>query len=218
MPPVMYTTVDAVKSEMGIEDDAHDALIRRKIRSYSHMFDTIIGRCLAYDDAFTEYVAQPAGRRRLVVSSTPVHDVTEINFEGDVVDVSDYFIEDKDTGFIAKKYGTWGDTAASPANIRRRPRQQPLARYTVTYEKGYITPQQDLDDPQLERDLPYDVEDAILAAVVSGVNQAGVDSAVASLSVGDGSTTFVAQNDATPRQVPALFTEVAHRYKRVSVL
>lgn len=217
---VMYTTLETVKNEMGIDpsDTSNDNKLERKIKVYSDLFDQMTGRSFSYAESFTEMVAQPSGRRKLILPQTPVHSIKKIELEGSEIDADSYFLEDGSVGHISKTTGTWVGTDAGAANIQRRPKVQPIARYVVTYEKGYVTSKQAEDDGSLERTLPYDIEDAVISAVVSGFQQSGVDSSVSSISVGDASTSWDTGDNGMGRQVPEYFTSVAKRYSKITVL
>ena len=215
----MLTTLDTVKEELDA-DDSSDLSIKRKIRVYSDLFRSVADRNFSFESSKTIRVRQPAGRRFLRVHETPLHEVESVRLHSKQgvkeFDADEYFIDDPSTGLIARYHGTWQATSASQGNIRRKPTSQPISTYEIVADVGYVTPKQ-AQDEQLTRDLPYDIEEAIVLAVVSGITQQGVDSAITQISVGDGSTTLDSAGD-TPRQVPQFFMDVAKKYKTVEVL
>ena len=213
----MLTTVTAVRDEMGGDFDIPDSALKRKIRVYSDLFQRICDRDLVFGTDVAK-VALPSRRKRLSVPNTPVTEVLEIRYRDEVIPEDKWTLEDASCGFIKRvDQRNWASTAFASDNVTRSPQKQPLHLYEVEYEGGYVTPQQAMEG--MDRTLPYDIEDAVIAAVVAGVSQQGIDSGIAQISVGDASTRWSSEVfSGMGRQVPTYFEEVADRYKRVTIL
>lgn len=210
------TTVEAVKATAGIDSGDQDFFIARKINVYSQLFAESTDRKWEYTESTVEKVAQPRGSQRLQVNNyLPIDEVIEIKLGDETIDPDTYAIESSESGFIRRIDTTWNTTETWRYNDINPMPFENLYLYEVTYSGGYITPKQSIDGLG-DRNLPYDVEDAVIHAVVTDINQRGVDPNIVSVKVGDGTTKFQSSGNGT--RISPVFQACVKRYKQVSVL
>lgn len=158
------TTVAEALAVLGISDVD---LATRLINSASDLFQNRCNRKFVLTD---EVESIPGfGTDKLRVSRWPVVSVTGITYDGATVDITDLFI-DADAGLLQLQGGfRWtahydGQTIGTPGIPGTE-----LPLYEVTYQGGYITPQHDGDAAAPfdgdDRNLPYDLEEAVLALI-----------------------------------------------------
>jgi len=178
------TTVSTVQDELGISGST--STLERYIRQASDLFRRLTGRKW-YEE--TEYVEKVAGynlKRLMVFDHLPIDQIREIELKTDdtydTVDSSEYEIEDAESGFIRKIAGGWRLTESYYNNIEPTGTSENIKNYRVTYDGGYVTPE-DANLNNKTRDLPYDIEDAVIDFVTSKFVKKGSGSAVDSESI-----------------------------------
>jgi hypothetical protein len=190
--------------------------LERYINVASDLFSQMVGRDLHYREDVAEKVASGGDVRLVVYEATPIDSITSIVIDDGVtsstVDSDDYRIEDADAGLIEQIDGTWEDTEVYAWNIERETKGRQLAHYTVTYDGGWVTQEQDDNDGTLTRDLPYDIEQAVIDYVVMKDARRGRDTAVKSMSNLSASVAYMDQ------EVPPSFVNAVRRYKILEVL
>lgn len=197
--PNALTTLAEVKGELGIacDDVEHDRQIRRRINAVSTTIERFLSRELRYEAGRVETIRSYGGVR-VRVRKPPVVTLTlveNVSLSGpllvDPIELVDVIVEDEgETGILYRVSG-WPDTAAHTCSIARDPlpgTEGPGVR--VTYDGGYVLPQQACDDDSLERSLPEDIEEAAIMAVVSSWTRRGGDIAIKSERSLSGSVTF----------------------------
>ena len=214
------TTVEAVESELGISSGSADAILGRYINEFSDLFESETGRPWHRDDSYTEAV-KSVGDTQIQVSRRPIHSIGTISVKGDTVDGPDYAIEDADAGIIRFDDGFWESTGVAIRRVKRHTRYFEQ-RVNVTYDGGYVTPEQapfgSDSDP---RDLPFDIERAIITCVVSAYRQQGKPGNIESESIGSASVSFTTQQDQGQpmgQAVSGVFRSAVKRHKDWSVL
>lgn len=163
-----FTTLDAVKTELGIEDKASDLWLIKQIDSVSATACQVLGVAQAEDGSRTlgrETLVETMDRRscwpwttalrpiiasrehdaKLVLSRRPIVSITSITEDGVAVDAADFE--------VAKSEGT----------IKRLdnlfPCAWPASLIVVTYVAGWLMPADD------NRNLPEDWENAVISTV-----------------------------------------------------
>ena len=129
------------------------------------------------------------------------------------MDSTNYEVENADAGFIRRITGGWAWTTRSAGGVTHDPlagAEESL--YTVTYTGGYVTPQQAADDAELTRDLPYDIERAVIDMVKALYWGRGRDPGVRGKSVSRASV----QYGGALMELPNVQTVIA-RYRRIGV-
>ena len=213
------TTLSVVKDELGIAslntDD--DSTLERKIRQASRMFKRITGRQFHEESGHKEKVPAFNLKRLMVEDHTPIQSISkiELSLDGDLneVDASNYEIENADAGFIRRVNGGWQNTQSFYREIEPSQIEEYQQLYTVTYTGGYVTPQQEADTGDT-RDLPFDIEDAVIDLVVQKFRSKGRDPNVASEKIMSTSIKYTdnADTEGVFAGTTPLFSQVARSY------
>jgi len=202
------TTLSVVKSELGATNTNADAYLERQINVYSDLFEQATGRPWHRDDAYTESVTS-TGDTRLHLERRPVRSVAEVKVDGDTVDADDYEIVDGDLGYLRKIDGRWEHTGAGRL-------------VEVTYDGGHVTPKQVDDGEFSDRDLPHDIEQAVIDSVVNAYARKGQPSNVSAESIDTASVDYHIPDTADANlqgiSVSQSFRGAVKQYKDRSVL
>jgi hypothetical protein len=147
------TTIQRVKQDLGLLDDdmTNDVQIERSIDLASAMAERYCNRVFASQT----YVESIEGNDSayLYLSNYPIIDLVNIVRQNSPV--TDYTII-PDTGALYREYGWSATTPIGWGGLSLRSIGQALPLYVVTYEAGYVLP----DDP-INRTLPADLEFAV---------------------------------------------------------
>ena len=187
--------------------------ISRYVLVASSMFEEAIGYKVHYEEGITTNVGQPRGRQYLIVDDhLPIKEIHEVKLNDTVIDDDKYELSDAKLGYIRRtgKRTSWDSTEIVQHGIRQYSHEVEPA-YEITYDAGYVTPYQAEQDDNLERDLPHDIEAAVIDMAVMLYNEAGQNRRIQSASTGDWSYTLKDTN------VPALFEHIVDQYKKVFV-
>lgn len=208
------TTLATALDELGLTNDggAQDARVERYIMAGSELMSKLCNRNLYRAADHVERVAGAGGVYLVVNDHRPIVSIDSIVWDPrdgttTTVDSDDYAISDAGAGKIEYVGGAWDSSRVQVQRIERTPTGRALPRYKVTYTGGWITPKQD-DDGVGDRDLPYDLEDAVLQYVSMRWSRRGQDASVASKKVGPASVTY------NGHTVPPAFKQAAQKYKR----
>lgn len=165
------TTLQTVKDELEITDTSQDATLERLINAASDAIERYCERAFHYEEDIVEKVAG-YGTPFIVVSRTPIISISSIKIGDSTLDSSEY--ELTGGGLIYRLNGTWGWSAQYAEGIVYEQiagtEEQNIA---VTYTGGYVTQNQEDNDPTLTRSLPYDLEEACITAVVALYSRIG---------------------------------------------
>jgi len=174
------TTVSAVKAMLGVASRKFDAELDRLIAAATSAISVYVGHVYA-KQTYVETVVG-SGYPRLLLTNTPIVSVTSVLCDGTAV--TDYEVEDPDSGFLYRAVGwssaAWAGWNASPYSLPGT--ERPM--FTVTYEGGYLLP----GEP--DANLPAHIEQACIETVVDWYRGGKRDDAVKSKSVGDLSITY----------------------------
>lgn len=174
------TTLATVKDELGISGAGDDTFLERAINVASDRIVKFCDREFHYE-ASIEETSAGYGSPLLLVKKTPLLSIASVEYNDTAYDSAEYFIEDEGMGSIRRDGGVWTWTGLYrnwivphpvPGNERKR--------FTITYEGGYVTPQQKLDTPTLTRTLPDDLEDACVQLVAYRYRAKGRDPTIKS--------------------------------------
>lgn len=194
------TTLDTVKDELGISVSTYDDTLKRLINAVSRRIRSYCERVFYFEEDVEESVAG-FGDTKLVVSRRPIVEISSITYDGETVSSDDYSIHSDEAGIIYRETG-WAWTARLLKNVTADPKpgtEQKL--FVVTYDAGWVTPQQVVDDPTLTRTLPEDLEDACLMAVTSRYQSKGQDLLIKSEKSLNYSVTYDGGRDILPAGV-----------------
>lgn len=211
------TTLETVKDELGISGSADDARLARYINTASRAIVNFCGREFHHVAGGTENLSG-MGTARLMVSRTPLLDVTKIELDGTELDASEYEVEDAGAGFIRS---TGSGFVACRAEVPDLSGDllvgTEAANYTVTYDGGYVTPEQATEE--LPRTLPEDIEEACIQTVTAMYRKRGQDRDIQSESLGDYSVTYAGANTAIGRGTGGIIPDAAvtllRKYRRM---
>jgi len=158
----------------------------------------------------------------MILARPPINSITSVVYSGSTIDSSEYEIHNANSGILYAVAGSWGRTGLYYGDISQT-RAMGMERklYTVTYDGGWYTPKQDDDDEDVTRDLPYDIEQAVLYVVAYMRRQMGRDPSVASESLLSSSVSYASVggaggSDWLTTQIPAA-ASILSRY-RIPVL
>jgi hypothetical protein len=157
------TTVNTVESDLGVSGDS-DRVARLINAASDWVVRTYCNRSFYRNTAVVEPVAG-YGNHRLRVARTPVNSITSITYNGGALDLTDVTIDNAEAGLIARP-GGWINTAHSASDISGSVLPGTERKlYTVTYDGGYYTPEQVRLDSTKTRELPWDLEGAVIELV-----------------------------------------------------
>lgn len=149
------TTKDAVKDHLGIPlaVTKHDNIIEQIVNGCSGVVETYLNQRLGRRTV-TELYDGDGLNDRLYLKSAPIVSVTEVLLGGATFGTDSYKLYNEN-GYLKSLNGPWplGDQNIS-----------------VEYYGGYVLPQND-DPGTLDRDLPHDIELAVLKMVGAIWNQ-----------------------------------------------
>lgn len=198
------TTIQAVKDRLGISSNDEDDYIATQINRLSDLFERETGRKWYNTDGdYTEKVASYDRTRLQINDHLPVSSITSITYDSGntsvLEDPDSYDLENSKTGWIRSLNGVW--TGSQPGYSKIDHYQVPETNepnYTVVYQGGYITPKQDNENVGT-RDLPYDIEEAIINQVIAYREEKTRNKNVASLKVGDASIKWASSSSSSKR-------------------
>ena len=205
MTPVELTTTSRVAAELGVEcsTDLQKTLLPI-IRSVSATVEKFCGRKMSYKAAAVE-TRTGVGGPRLRLRRTPVRSLTALQYvdlDGDVVSdltLDGLQIEDIDdetghgtSGLVYRAGGFPSSAVYLPYITRPMKVGSERPNYRVTFAGGWVTPSQEADDESVDlpRDLPYDIEEAVVLEVVSRYRRRGADRDIKTERLLSGSVTY----------------------------
>lgn len=184
------TTYDAVRSALGlasVEGDPRRVELERLINMASASLEELAHREFHRGAAVVENHRAEGGqylylRRRPVVSVTSVQHLDPEDGTVDETIASASYWADLESGCLFRADG-WPDDRLA-AGVTGDPVGTAPRTIRVTYTGGWITPSQAIPAENTggtslgTRDLPYDVEDAVIRCVVSAASRYGQDETV----------------------------------------
>lgn len=191
LAPNALTTLDTVKEVLGVHGSSQDAALTRYINTASEAIERYCDR--RFQRATVVEKVGFMGGQRLLLERTPLVSITSIVVDGVTLGADVYSIESAAQGTVYRESGwPWSADVIDAMNPYRLPgTERQLA--TVTYVGGYILP----NDAGV-RDLPYDLEQACVDAVVALYRQQGRDKSVQAEAVGGASVQYTQRNPALP--------------------
>lgn len=219
LPDSALTTLNEVKRVLGIglNDLDEDITLERYIRVASNEFEQKTSREYGYVTGHTEDVSSDTGRILQVKQKLPIDSINSIEKDTgnstDTVDSTNYEIQDAQAGQIRRTQGYWDNTSATIPSIEPIQTGEDLTLYTVDYDGGFVTPQQDANDSSLSDDLdrlPPEIENAVISRVVDMYRSQGRDSNIRKESILDASVTYETDRSAKLTE----FDQVVNMYKR----
>ena len=161
------TTLGTIKQDLLIDptDTAQDAALTRAILAATDRVQSYLGRKLCYREGLIETFQDQDMQRYLRLKSYPVREIVSVESldsdgtQDELIDAADYDIQG-DSGLLFYRRGSWYDSGRTLwPDVAHPPfRGNSRPRWRITYHAGYYGPNQ----TGLERDLPYDIEQATL--------------------------------------------------------
>lgn len=182
---IALTTVATMLDELGLSGTSYDTRLERYILQLSEAAAKYCDRPFRKESR--ALTMRGTNTTRLVLPVRPITSITSIVVAGTTLDADDYEIEDAEAGIIFNEGGWPRADYGVPWSIARDPMGGTAkAEVVVTYTAGYVLP----NDSSGTRNLPYDIEQAIIMGVVSAFRQRGQDRNVASKATGDASISY----------------------------
>lgn len=153
-----------------------DTRLERYIKAASALFRRECGRDFEFQAAIVEKAAG-YGFTNVYARRSPIVALAQVKVDDAVLSSTAYELRDAGTE-RSKVFRSTGWTWS--AGTRNEPTTPPVPgterRYIeLTYDGGYVTPQQVVLNNALVRTLPDDIEDAVVSLVVSRWRRRGVD-------------------------------------------
>ena len=188
-PDHNLTTLDTLKGSLGITNDSNDDVLEQLIREASSYASTYTNRIFGRERVTEDFVGN--GTPQLVLSRTPIVAIEQVKFDTTVQDLTEITIVDADAGIVQRK-GNWTSTKLPFNTIDLAPSSYGEYKWHITYTGGWVLPNWEDSDV---RDLPYDLERAVLETVRTlnidnQLGQAGIDSTVSKYKIGDTEVTW----------------------------
>lgn len=185
------TNVATMESVLGLASGSADAQLQRLINQASAIADSYAGRVFYRNDAISEKHAGVPGPY-LLLHQAPVNSITSVTYlSGSAEDSGSYEIGDAKVGELYRVSGTWagldwhyGDTSQTVFTGQGR------KVWTIVYSGGWYTPRQDDEDGAVTRDLPHDIEHAVIAITTALYRSEGRDPTLAGESLMEASQTY----------------------------
>ncbi|MCY1042126.1 hypothetical protein OV208_12445 [Corallococcus sp. bb12-1] len=165
------------------------------------------GRVFEYGEGLVEYPAG-YGRPLLLLERPPVVLVVGVWEGGVFVPAEEYESHGKlaDAGMLYRKGGVWPMTARLGGQVVEMvdsfQGESGDAGLRVVYDGGFVTPGQRALDASRVVTLPEDVQEATILTAVQLYRSRGVDSMVASESIGDWSVSYFAAKAEGKSSIP----------------
>ncbi len=130
------TTLASMKAQMGITTSSDDDVWTDNILAAGDACATYVGYW-PLRQMYSETVAG-YGSLRLLVSATPIRQISSIRIDGQLVDPATYYVEKPLAGIIHRDKG-WPWTAGVEYDLESHVvPQSELKRFTVIYEAGWV--------------------------------------------------------------------------------
>lgn len=173
-----------------------DDKVIRWIREGSDLLRSMAHRQFYWTTGYTERTRAHGSDEIYVRDHVPIDAISKIERQNDpstsatTVDSDSYEATSDGLGTIRRVHGLWSTTATrrgGPVGGPQPGTEQPILK--VTYDGGWKTPEQ-ANQNVGARDLPWDVESAILSHVELQWHSDGQNPNIESLSMADGSITY----------------------------
>lgn len=208
------TTLAEAKTEMGVSGVTDDDYISRVINASSDVVRRFCDRVFYFEADIEEYVPG-YGDTNMLLSRTPIDSITSISYEGTALDSDSYSIKSPAGGSVYRQCGfVWTAQRTNNILFDSLPGTEKHS-YLATYDGGYKTPQQVIDDGTIStRDLPYDLEDACLQLVTSRYRAKGRDPRVSAERLMSWQATYGMATTDRSHTIPLAVQEMLAPYKR----
>ena len=203
-----------VKTELGIAVSTYDTYLTRLINVISDQIERYIGRKLYWEEDIEEDTPG-FGRRKMVLDRKPISGTPVLTYNGTTVSTDTYEVFNANGGILFA-LDNWIWTAGPVGGITPDPWPGTERKlYTVTYDAGFVTANQDTLDVALTRNLPFDLEDACIRMVTSRYRSQGKGAGVKR----EGMLTWSVEyedsgSSGSEAGIPAEITTILDRYRQ----
>jgi hypothetical protein len=164
-----FTTVEALKARVDT-GTTPDAILAQDIEAWSLRFEGLADRVLAKERVIETIYGR--GLAILILQRRPIVEVHSISIGDTVLDEDLYRVSEPSSGMVRlelfERYSTWLSGDSDPGLASNPPDN----RYVVDYTGGFVLPGWD-EETYGVRDLPIDVELAIVGAIKVGYGRQG---------------------------------------------
>lgn len=193
-----FTTLDNVKTYLGIIDECQDEKINMGIQYAGDFIRRFTGRVFAQETVIE--TIRGFGTHYLPLSRYPITNIASVMLRGEVI--TDYEISDPSAGLLFRKNG-WEWSAASYNGISNDPIPHSESyEYSIQYTGGYCMPCAE----GCTRNFPYDLEQAAIELIQMYMDQTPMN--ISQVKVGDYSVSYRSG-------VPASILGVLNQYASV---
>lgn len=215
--PSSFLRAEDVQIRLGEEGDARLSAIELIINAVSEAMRSIIGRRLHFGTDIVDKLGCDDGRY-LFTRTFPVASITSIELvdymENTVRTYStdEYVLEDSSAGIIR---GYFSNTTPYVKDVAvKQSVGNALPNYLVTYTGGWVTPPQLFEDSSLaaQEQLPSELKEACMLAVVSRYQSRTRDVAISSSSSGANTVNYRTPGALEQSLLPAETVSVCRRY------
>lgn len=160
------TTLDVVKLRLGVEDNSQDVALRALIKGASESMIHYTG--FVWPKQGYRERLHGSGSLEIQLSRRPLISITNLTVGENVVSGSDYSIIDLNQSLIFRSVG-WPSQRYMVEGVAGwlMPVESGMSarNVVVEYTAGYVTPQMEIDNNLLDRNLPQDVEELCIELV-----------------------------------------------------
>lgn len=221
LPSTALTLVATVEDELGITAGTETARLERLINMASATAESYACRVFSRNTTISEKRSGGFGPY-MIMDRPPINSITSVTYLGTALSSTSYEIHDANAGIIYAVGGSWVTSTLNFADISGTVYiGADRKTYTVAYDGGWYTAVQD-NGTTIIRNMPWDIEYAVIA-IVSYLRRAmGRDPSVISESLLGSSVSYgragaSASGEWLQQSVPAA-ASILDRYKRLSIM
>lgn len=203
-PDKLLTSLDAVKTTMGITNDDGDPLLLDIIKAASQFVVSYTGRDFALQTVKESKISN--GDPELLLSITPIVEIEKVELDDHTID--GWVLYDAEAGIIQRR-GGFQSTNLPFGTINRFPSSYAEKRWHITYTGGFILP--GWGSSHGERNFPYDLERAVIDMVKAQVKTANLDTGMTRYKIGETQITWAAEGAGS---LPKSAENVLNYYRR----
>lgn len=177
-------------------DEAEERYLARLINSASDAIRSFCGRDFALENRTEKHTGQNSAA--LLLPLYPVIEVERVKIGAALLRPNDYELDTK-MGALIRLGGVWPST--------------PERQIEVQYTGGYVTPEQAANNPEISRNLPYDLEEACIVTASTWASHRGTPRDATTLQVEQIRVTF-GDRDREPAMIPAAVQHLLTSWRR----
>ena len=209
-------TYESIRNELRLEKGVDKGYLEELITEATADLETVCNRSFHRVDGIVENV--PArGEQRLYVQRWPIRSITSVEFYGEAVHSDDFdWTEGAEWGRIRFRYPLSRRSYVVDRISGRLNTDTEEHDYKITYNGGYMTPNQDeADDPDtVAADVPYGLRRVCKNLVVFRYRERGRNPGIVTEGIEGSSISYEERIEGFPKSI----YDAAMNYKRTLVL